>query len=95
MVRSPLHNHISRLDERPRSVGEDEFELAKEDEAVVERDGAVHWREVLGRHVDVADDRALCRTPCRCVGAERATLENAPSFVSSPIGSVRPSTACE
>lgn len=60
MIRSSLHDDVSRLDERLRAVREDELELAEEDEAVVERDGAVHRRDVTGRHVDVANDGSLC-----------------------------------
>lgn len=52
---------VTRVNLGQASTGskvETNLELAKEDETVIERDGAVHGRDVLRRHVDVAHNGA-------------------------------------
>lgn len=51
----------SRGQERERRLRSRPYlEFAENDKAVVERNGPVHWRDMLGRHIYISDDGSLC-----------------------------------
>lgn len=69
MIGRPLDAAIPALQELDLARIQHELDLALDDDAVVERDGAVHGADVVGLHVDGPDDGA------RVDGDARAGLE--------------------